>query len=96
MPPSALLSCSPPTRATVPFSQRVMLLKVNLAHHAHPRIRRGPRPARGPGWLLPGKSAAEQFHQHQGLIDVAHPHPLGDERAQAFVGGGGMGESWRV
>jgi hypothetical protein len=22
--------------------------------------------------------AAEQFHQHQGLVDMAHGHPLGD------------------
>ena len=59
----------------------------------------GPRPAPGPGWLLLGKSAAEQFHQHQGLVDVAHAHALGDGVPQALVGGGwggGMGASWRV
>jgi hypothetical protein len=91
MPPSASLSCSPPTRATVPFSQRVMPLKVNPAHHAHPRILRGPGPARGPGWLLLCKSVAEQFQQHQRLVDVAHPHPLGDERAHAKEGSRGAG-----
>jgi hypothetical protein len=31
---SASLSSSPSTRAYVPLSQRVMPLKVNLAHHA--------------------------------------------------------------
>lgn len=60
----------------------------HLAHHARPRIRWGPRPALGRGWLLPGKSVAEQFQQHQRLIDGAHAHPLGDELAQALVGGG--------
>ncbi len=29
------------------------------------------------------------WHQHQGLINVAHPYPLGDEPPQALVGGGG-------
>ena len=46
----------------------------------------GPHPALGLGWLLPGKSAAEQFQEHQGLVDVAHAHALGDERSQAKEG----------
>jgi hypothetical protein len=48
---------------------------------------------------LLGKSVAEQFHQHQGLVDVAHAHAFGDGVPQALVGGGwggGMGASWRV
>ena len=44
---------------------------------------------RGLGWLLPGKSAAQALHEHQGLADVAHAHALGDGVAQALVGGGG-------
>jgi hypothetical protein len=36
---------------------------------------------------LPGKSVAEQFHEHQGLVDGAHAHALGDGLAQALVGG---------
>ena len=36
-----------------------------------------------------GKSAAEQFHEHLGLVDVAHAHAFGDGLAQALVGGGG-------
>jgi hypothetical protein len=47
----------------------------------------GRYPAPGPGWLLPGKSLAEQFHEHQGLVDVAHAHPLGDGVPEALVGG---------
>ena len=55
-------------------------------------------PAPGPGWLLPGKSVAEQFQplrgslrlHHQGLMDVAHAHALGDGVAEALVGGGGV------
>jgi hypothetical protein len=39
---------------------------------------------------LPGKSVAEQFHQHQWLIDVAHAHPLGDVLPEALEGGGGV------
>ncbi len=46
-------------------------------------------PAPGPGWLLPGKSVAQQFHEHQRLIDGAHAHPLGDGLPEALVGGGG-------
>jgi hypothetical protein len=49
----------------------------------------GPRPAPGPGWLLPGKSVAEQFQEHQRLVDGAHAHALGDGVPQAPVGGGG-------
>jgi len=50
----------------------------------------GQCPAPGLGWLLPGKSVAQQFHEHQGLIDVAHAHPLGDGVPEALVGGGGV------
>jgi hypothetical protein len=32
---------------------------------------------------------AQELHQHQGLVDVAHAHALGDGVPQAFVGGGG-------
>ena len=49
----------------------------------------GQLPARGLGWLLPGKSMAHELHQHQGLVNVAHPHAPRDEVAQALVGGGG-------
>ena len=35
--------------------------------------------------------AAEQFQQHQGLVDMAHAHPPGDERAQAKEGSRGAG-----
>jgi len=47
---------------------------------------------------LPGKSMAQELHEHQGLVNVAHAHALGDGVAQALVGGGGgwgMGGSWR-
>jgi hypothetical protein len=47
------------------------------------------RPGRGPGWLLPGQSAAQELHEHQGLVNVAHAHALGDVVPQALVGGGG-------
>jgi|GEM_PF-4875541 len=54
-------------------------------------------PATGRGWLLLGKSAAEQFQplrgslrlHHQRLVDGAHAHPPRHVVAQAFVGGGG-------
>jgi hypothetical protein len=39
---------------------------------------------------LPGKSVAEQFNEHQRLVDVAHAHALGDGLAEALVGGGGV------
>jgi hypothetical protein len=32
---------------------------------------------------------SQELHEHQGLVDVAHPHPLGDEPPQALEGGGG-------
>ena len=38
----------------------------------------GLRPARGLGWLLPGKTTSQELHEHQGLVDVAHAHALGD------------------
>ena len=34
--------------------------------------------------------AAEQLHQHQRLIHMAHAHPLGDVLAQALVGARGI------
>jgi hypothetical protein len=34
-------------------------------------------------------AAAQEFHEHQGLIDVAHAHAFGDGVPQALVGGGG-------
>jgi hypothetical protein len=49
----------------------------------------GPRPTPGLGRLLLGRSMAEQFHEHQGLVDGAHAHALGDGVPQALVGGGG-------
>ena len=73
-----------------------MPLKVNLAHH--------PLDAFGgvidldhvfaqdpPGNVLRGgrAAAAQELHEHQGLVDVAHAHALGDVVAQALVGGGG-------
>ena len=46
-------------------------------------------PALGRGWLLPGKSVAQQLHEHEGLVDVAHAHAFGDVRAQAKKGSRG-------
>jgi hypothetical protein len=38
---------------------------------------------------------AHELHQHQGLVNVAHPHAPRDEVAQALVGGGGgWGHGW--
>jgi len=34
-------------------------------------------------------AAAEELHEHQGLVDVAHAHALIDVLAKALVGGGG-------
>jgi hypothetical protein len=36
-----------------------------------------------------GAAASQELHEHQGLVDVAHAHALGDVLAQALVGGGG-------
>ena len=55
-----------------------MPLKVNLAHHRLPRIRRATSCA-GAGLLL----------EHEGLVDVAQAHALGDVVPEALVGGGG-------
>ena len=41
---------------------------------------------------MPGQSVAQELHEHQGLINVAHAHALGDGVAQALVGGG---RGWR-
>jgi hypothetical protein len=51
------------------------------------------------GYVLRGgrAAAAEELHELQGLVDVAHAHALGDGVAQALVGGGGgwgHGGSW--
>ena len=44
-----------------------------------------------PGKVLRGggAAAAQELHEHQGLVDVAHAHALGDVVPQALVGGGG-------
>jgi hypothetical protein len=86
MPPSASLSCSPPTRATVPFSQRVMPLPVSTL----PTMR---VPGSGGGHVLRGGLVAppQQLHEHQRLVDGAHAHAFGDERAQAEEGSRGAG-----
>ena len=83
----------------MPRSQRVMPLKVNLAYHALDAlcvvIDLGHVFPQDPaGYVLRGgrAAAAQQLHEHQGLVDVAHAHALGDGVAQALVGGGG---SWR-
>jgi hypothetical protein len=60
-----------------------MPLKVNLAHHARPRIRRAMSCGGGVA------AAAQEFHEQEWLVDGAHAHAFGNERAQAFVGGGG-------
>lgn len=47
--------------------------------------------------LLPGRSVAEQLHEHQGIVGVAHVHAPRNGVAQVLVGGGGvwgMGRSW--
>ena len=41
---------------------------------------------------MPGKSVAQELHEHQRLLRVAHEHALGDVVPQALVGGGG---GWR-
>jgi hypothetical protein len=37
-----------------------------------------------------GTAAAQQFHEHQRLVDMAHAHALGDVVPEALVGGGGV------
>jgi hypothetical protein len=32
---------------------------------------------------------AQQLHEHEGLVDVAHAHAFGDVVPEALVGGGG-------
>ncbi len=68
----------------------------NLAHHALDAfgvvIDLGHVfPQDPPGNVLRGGGAAasQELHEHQGLVDVAHAHALGDGLAQALVGGGG-------
>ena len=88
----------------MPFSQRVMPLKVNLAHHPfYPFgvvVDLGHVFAQDPaGHVLRrgGAAAAEQLQplrgslrlQHQRLVDMAHAHAFGDVLPQALVGGGG-------
>ena len=86
-----------------------MPLKVNLAHHAlHPLgvvLDLGHVFAQDPpGHVLRwgGAAAAEQFHEHERLVDVAHSHLLGDvlpealkgaERRWKALGGEGMGDA---
>jgi hypothetical protein len=38
-----------------------------------------------------GAAASEELLEHQGMVDGAHAHPLGDERAQAKEGSRGAG-----
>ena len=73
-----------------------MPLKVNLAHH--PLDAFGvvvdlghvfPQDPTGHVLRRGRAAAAEQLHQHQGLVDVAHAHAFGDVVPQALVGGGG-------
>ena len=73
-----------------------MPLKVNLAHHPLDAlcvvIDLGHVFAQDPpGNVLRGgrAAAAQELHEHQGLVDVAHAHPPRDVVAQALVGGGG-------
>jgi hypothetical protein len=71
-------------------------LKVNLAHHPFGAFGvvldlGHVFPQDSAGYLLRGgrAAAAEKLHEHQGLVDVAHAHALGDVVPQALVGGGG-------
>ena len=36
-----------------------------------------------------GAAATQELHEHQGLVDEAHPHAPRNGVAQALVGGGG-------
>lgn len=44
--------------------------------------------------LLPCKSVAQEFHDHQRLVDGAHAHALGDVLPEALVGGGKGAGAW--
>jgi len=53
---------------------------------------------RVPGFACPGHvlrrgraASPQQLHEHERLVDGAHAHPLGDERAQAEEGSRGAG-----
>ena len=79
---SASLSSSPPTRASV---STLPTMRVPGSS--------GPRAVPGQGWLLPGKSLAQELHEHQGLDPVAHAHaPREGSRGRSSVleGAGGM------
>jgi hypothetical protein len=73
-----------------------MPLKVNLAHHLLDALcvvldLGHVLPQDPAGYLLRGgwAAAAEELHEHQGLVDVAHAYALGHVVPQALVGGGG-------
>ena len=73
-----------------------MPLKVNLAHHPFHAfggvVDLGhvfPQDPAGHVLRRGGAAAAQQLHEHQGLVDVAHAHAFGDVEPQALVGGGG-------
>ena len=62
-----------------------MPLKVNLAHHPLDALcvvidLGHVFPQDPPGNVLRGgwAAAAQELHEHQGLVDVAHAHALGD------------------
>jgi hypothetical protein len=72
-----------------------MPLKVNLAHQALDAfgcvIDLGhvlPQDPAAHGLRGGGAAAAEELHEHQGLVNVAHAHAPRDVLAQALVGGG--------
>lgn len=78
-------SSSPPTKPQAPRSQRVMPLKVNLAHHPlhafgvvidlghiFPQDPAGYVPRRG------RTTTAQELHEHQGMVNVAHAHAFRD------------------
>jgi len=76
-----------------------MPLKVNLAHHPLDALcvvldLGHVFPQDPAGYVLRGgrAAAAEELHEHQGLVDVAHAHAPRDGVAQALVGGGSVGE----
>jgi hypothetical protein len=78
-----------------------MPLKVNLAHHPLDALcvdlDLGHVFAQDPaGYVLRGgrAAAAQELHKHQGLVNVAHAHALGDGLAQALVGGGRGLRAW--
>jgi hypothetical protein len=81
----------------VPRSQRVMPLKVNLAHQALDAFRVAIDlghvllPQDPAAHVLRGgrAAAAQELHELQGLVGVDHAHAPRDGVAQALLGGGG-------